>query len=226
MIAYKVYVTAWYQVIYCPLNNVSKSAYLTECGSFPTCQEKLGQKEQQQEPKLAGHRNCCSVYKRTEDNAISLPAREFGFKREDIHLLLSAHPKSIIFRLYVDQATQVEFRAVGFSTFLQLWIDLCPYIVVTKPMSDQCWQCQQNNSHIYQSANLTEEEKIHLVLEQQQQHLGQVKSEGKLYQAMTTDAKKQLPSRKNFNDYKESQPIPGTLQCTTVLTLLNRCTFI
>ena len=69
--------------------------------------------------------------------------------------------------------TSSGHRVIGKSTFGKLWNELCPFIVVAKPMTDLCWKCQQNNTHIYRSANLTNEEKNALLLEQQQ-HLSQV----------------------------------------------------
>jgi len=45
-------------------------------------------------------------------------------------------------------------RVVGNSIFRKLWRQLVPNIVVTKPRSDICWECHQNITAIYRSANL------------------------------------------------------------------------
>ena len=49
-------------------------------------------------------------------------------------------------------------RAVAYSTFCQLWRLLLPSVTVMKPMSDPCWQCQQNSSAILRVANAPEAE--------------------------------------------------------------------
>ncbi|KAL8614543.1 hypothetical protein ACOMHN_065730 [Nucella lapillus] len=123
-----------------------------------------------------------------EDHAVSLPGRVPGFKREDIRLLPSAIPKSGIYRQYADHANQAGLRVVGASTFRQLWLELCPYIVVAKPMTDLCWRCQRNNRRIFRGTFITDEEKNELILEQQR-HLSQVNGERQLYQQMTAEAK-------------------------------------
>ncbi|KAL8575671.1 hypothetical protein ACOMHN_055860 [Nucella lapillus] len=123
-----------------------------------------------------------------EDHAVSLPGRVPGFKREDIRLLPSAIPKSGIYRQYADHANQAGLRVVGASTFRQLWLELCPYIVVAKPMTDLCWRCQRNNGRIFRGTFITDEEKNELILEQQR-HLSQVNGERQLYQQMTAEAK-------------------------------------
>ncbi|KAL8584899.1 hypothetical protein ACOMHN_043536 [Nucella lapillus] len=123
-----------------------------------------------------------------EDHAVSLPGRVPGFKWEDIRLLPSAIPKSGIYRQYADHANQAGLRVVGASTFRQLWLELCPYIVVAKPMTDLCWRCQRNNGRIFRGTFITDEEKNELILEQQR-HLSQVNGERQLYQQMTAEAK-------------------------------------
>ncbi|KAL8586706.1 hypothetical protein ACOMHN_038692 [Nucella lapillus] len=123
-----------------------------------------------------------------EDHAVSLPGRVPGFKREDIRLLPSAIPKSGIYRQYADHANQAGLRVVSASTFRQLWLELCPYIVVAKPMTDLCWRCQRNNGRIFRGTFITDEEKNELILEQQR-HLSQVNGERQLYQQMTAEAK-------------------------------------
>lgn len=144
-----------------------------------------------------------------EDHAVCLPGRVPGFKREDIRLLPSSSPKSCIYRLYAEHATANGYRQVGKSTFGKLWGELCPFIVVARPMTDLCWRCQRNNTRIYRSANLTMEEKNVLLLEQQA-HLSQVEGERQLYREMTADAKdvahqrglQQLqPTRANSGDF-------------------------
>ncbi|KAL8617462.1 hypothetical protein ACOMHN_018943 [Nucella lapillus] len=139
-----------------------------------------------------------------EDHAVSLPGRLPGFKREDIRLLPSAIPKSGIYRQYADHANQAGLRVVGASTFRQLWLELCPYIVMAKPMTDLCWRCQRNNGRIFRGTFITDEEKNDLILEQQR-HLSQVNGERQLYQQMTAEAK-EVVQQHGLQRLQPSQP--------------------
>ncbi|XP_070210181.1 uncharacterized protein [Littorina saxatilis] len=116
-----------------------------------------------------------------EDHAVSLPGRVPGFKRADIQLLPSSAPKSRVYRHYADIAARAGHpKVVAKTTFNRLWRELCPFIVVCRPMTDLCWRCQNNNTKIFRSANLTDEEKGELILEQQR-HLSIVVAEGQFY---------------------------------------------
>ena len=67
--------------------------------------------------------------------------------------------KSSIHREYVKEMAAIRHRALGRIAFTQLWKQLNPYVVVTRPMTDLCWMCQRNNGHILKSANPSEEDK-------------------------------------------------------------------
>ena len=88
-----------------------------------------------------------------------LPGRVPGYKDSDVKLLPSSTTKHAIWELYLQAAATSLMRAVAYSTFIQLWRQLLPSIVVMKPMSDLCWVCQQNSTAIMRSANCPEEEK-------------------------------------------------------------------
>ena len=95
-----------------------------------------------------------------EDHAILLPGRIPGYNRFDLKLLPSSTTKLAIweaYRLAVDPLLGVKL--VGYKTFRNIWSMYMPDIIITKPMSDLCWTCQQNNSLILRSANKCEEEK-------------------------------------------------------------------
>ena len=85
-------------------------------------------------------------------------------------------------------------RVIGGSTFRKLWKELCPYIVVARPMTDLCWRCQRNNTHIFRSANLTLDEKTELV-QKHQKHLDLVNEERELYKKMTAEAKETVQQK-------------------------------
>lgn len=83
---------------------------------------------------------------------------------------------------------QTEHRAVGNSTFRKLWRQLTPDIVITKPRTDICWECHQNNSAIYRSANLPNCVKS-AKLQKQEEHLRIVEVERDIYRKMVDDSK-------------------------------------
>ena len=50
-------------------------------------------------------------------------------------------------------------KAVCYSLFCALWKQLTPQVVVTRPLSDLCWMCQQNSTLIMRAHNRPVEEK-------------------------------------------------------------------
>ena len=123
-----------------------------------------------------------------EAHAVSLPGRVLGFKRDDIRLLPPSCPKSQVYCLYKASANAAGHRVVAASTFKKLWLELCPFIVVARPVTDLCWCCQQNNTNIYRSANLTLEEKGEL-LQEHAAHLSQVDAERQFYKRQVEESK-------------------------------------
>ena len=95
-----------------------------------------------------------------EDNAILLPGRIPGYKRDHVVLLPSSTTKSAVWNLYHAAAEIApDVKAVSYSSFCSLWKQLLPHILVCKPMSDLCWTCQQNSTRIMRAHNTPEEEK-------------------------------------------------------------------
>lgn len=81
-------------------------------------------------------------------------------------------------------------RVVG-NTSRKLWQQLVPNIVITKPRSDICWECHQNNTAIYRSANLPNPVKG-AKLRKQEEDLRIVASERQVYQQMVAELKVQV----------------------------------
>ena len=95
-----------------------------------------------------------------ENNAILLPGRIPGYKRDDIQLLSSSITKKEVWQLYEQSATETEgTKAVCYSLFCHFWRQLTPHVVITKPMSDLCWTCQKNSTMIMRAHNQPVEEK-------------------------------------------------------------------
>ena len=147
------------------------------------------------------------IKQHAEDHAMSLPGRGPGFKHDDIRLLPSSCPKSQVYRLYEASANAAGHRVVAASTFKKLWLELCPFIVVARPVTDLCWRCQQNNTNIYRSANLTLEEKGEL-LQEHAAHLSQVDAERQFYKRQVEESKECV----RRNGLVALQPTPANSQ--------------
>jgi hypothetical protein len=95
-----------------------------------------------------------------EDNAILLPGRIPGYKRDDLVLLPSSTTKKAVWNLYHAAAENAPgVKAANYSSFCSLWKQLLPQILVCKPMSDLCWTCQQNSTTLMRAHNRSIEEK-------------------------------------------------------------------
>ena len=94
-----------------------------------------------------------------EANAILLPGRVPGYKRDDIQILPSTTTKRAVWMQYSETCEQLAVRALAYSTFCKVWSQFLRHVVVARPMTDLCWKCQQNSTAIVRSANLSDEEK-------------------------------------------------------------------
>ena len=94
----------------------------------------------------------------SEANAILLPGRIPGYncKRTDVP---SSTTKRLVWQQYCTALQNSPNQQVAYSAFCSIWRQVVPQIMVTKPMSDLCWVCQQNSTAIMRSANLPEEQK-------------------------------------------------------------------
>lgn len=94
------------------------------------------------------------IHNYTEDRAVLLPGRTPGHKRDDVILLPTSPMKRVICNLYlVATESTFEVKAVRCpSSFCSLWQQLLPP-VVTKPMADLSWKCQQNSIMLMRAHN-------------------------------------------------------------------------
>ena len=88
-----------------------------------------------------------------EENAVLLPGRIPGFKKEDIKLLSSSETKMSVWRQFKKACEDSGKDAVCYTKFIYLWEQFHLNVVVAKPMSDLCLICQQNTSKLVRSAN-------------------------------------------------------------------------
>ena len=56
-------------------------------------------------------------------------------------------------------SASADTKGVCYSLFCALWKQLTPQVVVTRPMSDLRWMCQQNSTLIMRAHNRPVEEK-------------------------------------------------------------------
>ena len=94
-----------------------------------------------------------------ETNAILLPGRIPGYKRDNIQILPSSTTKQAVWQMYEEMATAYSMRRVSYPTWCKCWSQFVRHVVVGRPMSDLCLVCQQNSTAIVHSANLSEEDK-------------------------------------------------------------------
>lgn len=139
-----------------------------------------------------------------EEHAVALPGRVPGFKRSDIKLLPSSATKASIHRLYEQSAESAGLPVVSYSKFVTMWNELRPLVRITKPMTDLCHTCQKNNSNIYRSANLLDEEKSEIV-RKQEAHLLDAERERSLYKRVCEESKRNLKPILNSLDFNETR---------------------
>ena len=121
-------------------------------------------------------------------HATRLPGRYPGFKNYSIQLLESHITKKMIHDLYTKCCTNDNKRSLQYSLFADLWAKLVPYIIIAKPRTDLCTDCQQNNTLILRSANNAEGHKQDR-LAWQQEHLYWSEREHLYYRLQCKNAK-------------------------------------
>lgn len=106
-----------------------------------------------------------------QTNAILLPGRIPGYKRDDLQLLPSWTTKKVwcviltlpllqsVWILYKTACDAAGLRAIALNTFCTLWRNTLPNVTVMKPMTDLCQVCQHNAIAMMRAANTAEEDK-------------------------------------------------------------------
>ena len=56
-------------------------------------------------------------------------------------------------------------RTASYPTFCCVWKKFLPHIIISRPMTDLCWRCQQNSTAIIRSVNVSEGEKSEVKLQ-------------------------------------------------------------
>ena len=99
-----------------------------------------------------------------ETHAILLPSRIPGYKNWDVKLLPTQMTKNSVWLEYVHAHATLTVRIASYRSFCRLWERYRPSLLITKPKSDLCWECQQNSATITASFNKSEEEKIMVIM--------------------------------------------------------------
>ena len=64
-----------------------------------------------------------------------------------------------IWRVYKSCCEQTSSRFIQYSTFCSYWRQLLPHVVIAKPRTDLCWQCQQHSTLVSNLKNKSLDEK-------------------------------------------------------------------
>ena len=141
------------------------------------------------------------LYTYAEQHALLLPGRVPGYSRTDIQLLPSSVSTRAVWRVYKEAAEAVStIHAVSSCHFNYLWRTLAPSIVVMKPRSDLCWQCQKNSISIMRTANLSETEKSSSI-SNALEHLRVVNLERSHYKSICEECKESVRAHEKQHLY-------------------------
>ena len=124
-----------------------------------------------------------------DQNCILLPGRIPGYSRSDIKLLPSSISKRTTWRVYQESANSAgNVHPVAYTTFCKLWRSLLPSIVIMKPMTDLCWECQRNSAAILRAVNCPTAEKS-ATLKKAEEHLLLVQKEQSFYKSILNECR-------------------------------------
>ena len=90
--------------------------------------------------------------------------------------------------------------SVGYSTFCDLWKQLCPFVVIMRPATDLCWTCRKNNNRIHKSANLPDAHQPEVV-RAQKEHLRLAAGEREFYKTCCKESKDSLAAHLENIDF-------------------------
>ncbi len=92
----------------------------------------------------------------SDQHGLLLPGRIPGYSRSDIKLLPSSLSKRKLWQIYHQATIDTDnVHAAAYSTFCILWRKLLPSIIIMKPMTDLCWECQKKQRCNYSSCKFS-----------------------------------------------------------------------
>ena len=135
----------------------------------------------------------------SDQHGLLLPGRIPGYSRSDIKLLPSSLSKRSLWRVYHQSADSAEdVHAVAYSTFCILWQSLLPAIIIMKPMTDLCWECQRNSAAILRAANFPVSEKS-ATIKTAEEHLRIVQMERSFYKSISDECRQAIKDHFSLN---------------------------
>ena len=141
-----------------------------------------------------------------EVHALPLPGRLPNHRTKAL-LLPSDVSKSEVYRQYKEAcATELSHHPVSWAKFHGIWSSILPHIDTMKPSSDLCFECQQHAAHVFNGANINEEEKS-ARLDSYKEHIQSAKKQREHYNTQCGTA-------------KAAWDLCEKTKCTIVLTLL------
>ena len=112
--------------------------------------------------------------------SLSLPGRIPGLKSDDIKVLSASKSKISVWQVYVAVCAALGVGAMSYRKFLQPRDQFHPNVVISKPVMDLCFTCQQNTNKLQRAANLSDREKSECV-KAHRDHLNCAQSEREYY---------------------------------------------
>ena len=121
-------------------------------------------------------------------NAQPLPGRVPSYRDSDAKLLLipSFETKESVYKKYKELCNDNNFDFLGLSSFGHLWKTQLPNVLITKPMGDLCWVCQQGNERLLRSHlnnNEDDEDDHEEAQDEQTAHIVEATQEARYYRA-------------------------------------------
>ncbi|KAJ8309814.1 hypothetical protein KUTeg_011679 [Tegillarca granosa] len=91
-----------------------------------------------------------------------LSGRLANHRDTKVTLLPSDKTKADIHQDYLKAATDTGHRKMSLSLFKQLWQEYTPSLVLMKPATDLCCNCQEFSQNLNNAGNMTEEKKLNV----------------------------------------------------------------
>lgn len=110
------------------------------------------------------------------EQGIALPGRVPHYKDLKVQLLPSCETKASVWPRFQKTSEDEHLKGITYAKFVALWNTLTPYVVIMTPASNLCSLCQLNNTKITNNVNVSDEEKLNCLCEQEK-HFQEAKSE-------------------------------------------------
>lgn len=131
------------------------------------------------------------IHNYAEQNSLVLPGQVSSYSNPDLFLLPSSDTKEKIYHDYSEACKQDSVSPLSLDYFRKSWRTFLPNIVIQKPLTDLCSECQHNFRLLGTLRNLDKTAMLTL-LQTSTRHLNEVKKERECYQNDVSECKKFL----------------------------------